>query len=141
LYIVLINKNKVMAGILSNEQEKVLAGKLDDLVKLKGVLELIDGYVFKALLTFLDDNLVAKLGEPIKVKLGELATVLLTAPVDVDKAETIASDIINGLVDIPGLDEDAEGLLFKGIIEVIVGAVVKYLEGIKGTKVILVKAV
>jgi hypothetical protein len=130
-----------MAGILSNEQEKVLAGKLDDLVKLKGVLELIDGYVFKALLTFLDDNLVAKLGEPIKVKLGELATVLLTAPVDVDKAETIASDIINGLVDIPGLDEDAEGLLFKGIIEVIVGAVVKYLEGIKGTKVILVKAV
>jgi hypothetical protein len=124
-----------MAGILTNEQEKVLAGKLDDLIKLKGILEIIDGYVFKAVITLLDDKLIDKLPDTLKVKLAELADALIGN--DLDKAVGISADLINGLVDVPGLDEESEGLLLKGILELIVGAVLQYIEGIKGSKVYL----
>ena len=53
---------------------------------------------------------------------------------DVDAAEEIAAEIINSLVDIPGLDETSEGFLFKGAIELIVGAALKWVEKIKAEK-------
>jgi hypothetical protein len=124
-----------MAGILTSEQEKVLAGKLDDLLKLKGILELIDGYVFKAVITLLDDKLIDKLPDNVKVLLAEIADALLAN--DLDTAVGKCADLINGLVDVPGLDEDSEGLLLKGILEVIVGAVLNYIETKKGKKIYL----
>jgi hypothetical protein len=124
-----------MAGILTSEQEKVLAGKLDDLLKLKGILELIDGYVFKAVITLLDDKLIDKLPENVKVLLAEIADALLAN--DLDTAVGKCADLINGLVDVPGLDEESEGLLLRGILEVIVGAVLNYIETKKGKKIYL----
>lgn len=116
-------------GIFTLEQERILSEKLDNVVKVKGVLELIDGYVFKALLTFLDDTYVDKIKEDLKVMLASLADAVLNE--DIDEAEIIASEIINTMVDIPGLDENAEGLLFKGIIEILVAAVIKWIESKK----------
>ena len=44
-------------GILTAEQEKQLATIIDDAIVFKSkVLELIDGYVFKALITYIDDK-------------------------------------------------------------------------------------
>lgn len=122
-------------GILTLLQEKKLASLLDDAIKLKGVLELIDGYVFKALITLLDDTYVDKLKEDIKIKLAALVDAVLAE--DVELSETLAADIINGLVNIPGLDEEAEGLIFKSIIEILVAAVLRWIEGKKGTIVTL----
>ena len=122
-------------GILTTEQEKALATMLDDAIKLKGILELIDGYVFKALITFVDDKYLDQLQSNVKGKLAELATAVIAK--DVAAAETIAADTLNMLIDIPGLDEDAEGLIFKGIVEIVVGAVVNWINGQKGTKVTL----
>jgi len=122
-------------GILTVEQEKKLASLLDDAIKLKGILELIDGYVFKAVITFLDDKVVDKLKEDIKIKLAALVDAVLAE--DVDLAETLATDLVNALIDIPGLDEEAEGLIFKGVIEILVGAIIKWIESKKDTVVIL----
>ena len=116
-------------GILTAVQEKKLAQMLDDLVKLKGVLELVDGYVFKVVITLLDDRVVDKLKEEIKIKLAALVDAVLGE--DVLLAEQLATDIINSLVDIPGLDEESEGLIFKGVIELIVGAILNKVETIK----------
>ena len=60
-------------GILTVVQEKKLAQILDDAVKVSGVFELIDGYLFKILLTFLDDTYADKLSVEIKTELGQLA--------------------------------------------------------------------
>lgn len=122
-------------GILTVVQEKKLAQILDDAVKVSGVFELIDGYLFKILLTFLDDTYADKLSIEIKTELGQLAEALMAS--DWDEAELVATNIINRLVNIPGLDEDSEGLLFKGIIEIVVGAVLKLIGQKKGVIVAL----
>lgn len=122
-------------GILTVVQEKKLAEILDSAVKVSGVWEFIDGYLFKILITFLDDTYADKLSVEIKTKLSELADALMLN--DVEAVEQIATDIINALINVPGLDEDAEGLLFKGIVEIIVGAVLKWLTVKKGMPVAL----
>ncbi len=122
-------------GILTVEQEKELSSLLDEVVKLKGFTELIDGYVFKVVLTLLDDTLVDKLQVELKVKLAELVEAVMAN--DVPLAETLAAEIINGLVNIPGLDEDSEGLIFKGAIELIVGAILAKLQEMKGEVITL----
>ncbi len=122
-------------GILTVEQEKKLAELLDDVIKLKGVLELIDGYVFKALITFLDDKFADKIKVEIKVKLGELVDAVINK--DLESGETLAAEVINMLIDVPGLDEESEGLLFKGLIQLLVGVVVDWLEKKKQQPVIL----
>lgn len=116
-------------GIFTNAQEKKLSELLDNVVKLKGIIELIDGYVFKVLITFLDDTFADKLSTDIKTKLAALADAVMNE--DVDTAEQIVTDIVNSLVDIPGLDEEAEGLLFKGIVELLVGAVLSWINSVK----------
>lgn len=116
-------------GILTAEQEKKLSELLDNVIKLKGVLELIDGYVFKALITFLDDKFADKIKVEIKLKLAELVDAVLAE--DVAKAEALAAEVINMLIDVPGLDEEAEGLLFKGIIELLVGVILDWINSKK----------
>lgn len=113
-------------GIFTPEQEQKIAALLDDAVKLKGITELLDGYLFKAMITFVDDTYVDKIKEDIKVKLSELANACLSD--DVETAEKIAAELLNELVDIPGLDETSEGLLFAGAIKFIVGAILKWIE-------------
>ncbi len=122
-------------GILTSAQESKFAELLDKVVKVGGLLEFIDGYIFKALITFLDDKYADKLAVEIKEMLSKLIDAVLNE--DVEGAEQIATDIINKLVDIPVLDEEAEGLLFKGVIEMLVGAVLKWVEGKKGEAVYL----
>jgi hypothetical protein len=122
-------------GILTAVQEKELAVMLDDLVKLKGLWELVDGYVFKVVITLLDDTVIDKIKEDIKVKLAALVDAVMAK--DVTLAEQLATDIVNGLIDIPGLDEDAEGLIFGGIIQLVVGAILAKLQSIKGEQITL----
>ncbi len=122
-------------GILTSAQESKFAELLDKVVKVGGLLEFIDGYIFKALITFLDDKYADKLAVEIKEMLSKLIDAVLNE--DVEGAEQIATDIINKLVDIPVLDEEAEGLLFNGVIEMLVGAVLKWVEGKKGEAVYL----
>ena len=122
-------------GILTSEQEKVLSEKLDEIVKLKGFLELIDGMVFRSLITFIDNTYVDKLAVDVKTKLAALVDAILDK--DIETAENIATDIINILIDVPGLDEEAEGLLFKGVIQILVAAILKWIESRKNAPVLL----
>ena len=122
-------------GIFTSDQEKKLAGLLDDVIVLKGIMELVDGYVFKAVITFIDDKYVDKLKEDIKVKLAALAEAVIAE--DVVLAEQLATDLVNSLIDIPGLDEESEGLVFKGVIEILVGVILKWIEGKKDAPVTL----
>ena len=110
-------------GILTSEQEKTLSALLDDAIKLKGVAE------------FVDDKFIDKLKEEIKIKLAALVEAVMAE--DVELAEQLATELVNSLIDIPGLDEESEGLLFKGVIEIIVGAILQWIESKKGEPVAL----
>jgi hypothetical protein len=122
-------------GILTAEQEKKLAELLDNVIKLKGVLELIDGYVFKALITFLDDKFADQIKVEIKLKLAELVDAVLAE--NIELAEELAAEVINMLLDVPGLDEESEGLLFKGIVQLLVGVVLNWINSKKEVPVTL----
>ena len=115
-----------MKGILTVEQEKALAVKLDDAVKLKGLLEIVDGYLFKGIITIVDDEFIHKLPEAVKYSLQNLASACIDE--DIDLASEFVGDLLNNLIDIPMLDETSEGLLFKGAINLIIGAVKKWIE-------------
>ena len=122
-------------GILTSEQEKQLSQIVDNVLKLKGLLELVDGFLAKVLISLLDDVVVDKLKTEVKIELAALVDAVFAN--DVPLAEELAAQILNDLVDIPGLDEEAEGLIFKGAIELIVGAILSKLGEVKGTAISL----
>jgi hypothetical protein len=65
-------------GILNKDQEKIIAELLDKKVVFnKPILEAVDGYVFKAIITIVDDYGLEKLQENYKEKADELADALL----------------------------------------------------------------
>lgn len=115
------------SGILTREQEQQLSQMIDDALVLKNViLELIDGYLARVIITLLDDKVVDKLKEDVKVKLAALVDAGFAE--DVELVKTLAADLINNLVDIPGLDETSEGLIFRGAIDLAVGAIIAWIE-------------
>jgi hypothetical protein len=117
-------------GILTAVQEKKIADLLDDAIKFKGViLEIIDGYFFKVLVTVLDDKVLDKLKAEVKAKLALLVNAILGD--DVPAAEAAVAEVLASLIKIPGLDKDSESLLFKAAIEFVVGAAIKWIESKK----------
>lgn len=111
-------------GILTKAQEKKFAEAIDKAINAKGIVELLDGYVARAVISLIDDQGVEKLNlkPELKVKLSELADAAIAE--DIESAQLIAADIINQLVDIPGLEEDAESVLIEGVVKFVVGAVI-----------------
>ena len=123
------------SGILTRVQEQQLAQMLDDALVLKGILELVDGYLGRVLITVLDDKYVDKLKEDIKIKLAALVDAGFAE--DVELVQTLAADLVNSLVDIPGLDETSEGLIFRGAIDLAVGAIIAWVAKNKTVTIVL----
>jgi hypothetical protein len=119
-------------GVLLRLQEKDLSVIVDDAIKAKGILELVDGYLARVLITVVDDQVVDKLKTALKEKLAVVVTKALAK--DIEGAEVALVDLANSYVDIPVLDEDAEGLIFLGAVQMIDGAVRKWLEKLKAEK-------
>jgi hypothetical protein len=113
-------------GILTTEEEKQLSVIVDDAIKTKGVLELVDGYLARIAIGYVDNSLVDKLKAELKAKLAVVAKLAIAE--DLEGAESALADLLNSLVDVPVLDEDAEGLIFLGLIQLIAGAIKSAIE-------------
>ena len=115
-------------GIFTKDQEKIMAEALDNAIKLKGLAELLDGYAAKILIQLLDDNVIEKLKiDPVvKEKIAKLADAAFNK--DIEACEELVAEIVNTLVDIPGIDEDGELLLFEGAAKLISGALKMYIK-------------
>ncbi len=112
-------------GILTKELECLLAKQLDALVVLKnGILEALDGTAFKIALSTIDDNVADKIPEPWKTNLRAMLTDILEEK-DYQEACTKAALLIDELIDIPGLDDDTEHMIFTGIFTVVAGLLAK----------------
>ena len=111
-------------GILSAKLEGILAEELDKVVKLKGIWEAIDGTAFKIVITTIDNNLADKIPEPHKTEIRDLLTKILEEK-DYQAACDQAGEMFDRLIDIPGLDDDTERLIFTGIFTAIAGLLAK----------------
>ena len=60
-------------GILSKELEVKIAQQLDELIKLNGFLEIIDGKAFQLIIQQIDDNFAEKIPEPYKSEIKEIS--------------------------------------------------------------------
>lgn len=122
-------------GILTTVQEKELVQIVDEAIKLKGIPELLDGPLAQIVITYIDDELLDKLDADLKTKLGTLVNAVIAK--DVILSQNIAADLINSLINIPSINKESQGLIIKGTLELLVGAILKRLEKIKGEPVVL----
>lgn len=115
-------------GFLTKKQENAFADMVDNAIKAKGLVELLDGYAARVAITLIDDKGLDKVevSKEIKALFGTLADAIIAK--DVEKAEDLCAEILNTLSDIPGLDEDAELMLFEGAVKILIGAVRKWLD-------------
>lgn len=115
-------------GFLNKDQEKAVARLVDDAIKLKGVMELGDGIVALVLIGLLDNELLHKqVIERNNVSVDTIEQVRVFADQVLEQdwegaAETIAG-LTNELINIPGLDEESEGMMLLGLFMMIAGAI------------------
>jgi hypothetical protein len=111
-------------GILTAALESKLAEMLDNVVKLKGILEAVDGPAFKIVISAVDNNVAEKIPEPYKTEIRDLLEDILQ---DQDYASACdkAALFADKLIDIPGIDDVTEKMIFTGIFTVIAGLLAK----------------
>lgn len=93
--------------ILEKELRKRLAKKLDDLIKLPALIEPFDQMGFNFAFKYLDENY----GDKVPLKFVDDIQKAVNCFVDDDYEGLleVVPNVINDIVDIPGLDEDLEG--------------------------------
>ena len=96
--------------ILTKELRKEFAKKLDDLIKLPVWAEPFDRMLFKIALDYLDEKFGDKVPEKFVDDIQK--TVELFIDDDYIGILEVIPNVINDVVDIPGLDEDLEGKFF-----------------------------
>ena len=115
-------------GFLTKEQENAYADLLDDCIKAKGPLELVDGFAARILIGIIDNELIEKqiierhAVDPVFITNIQLLGEFVLEK-DWEKAAHEAAEIVNTLVNIPGLDEDSEAMIFVGLFMTLAGAI------------------
>ena len=110
-------------GLLTKTIEEKLSKKLDELVELGGVWETVDGLAFKLAISGLDDTLGEKVPEPFKTTIKDLLIDIIEEQ-DYSKATAKGFDFLDELIDIPGIDDAMEALLFKGMATIVIAIIV-----------------
>ena len=102
---------------------KEVASKIDDLIKLKGIAEMLDGALIKFALNALDDRFADK----VPVMYQDEVIILLEAFVsdDYSKVTDATVSTLNELIDIPVLNEDEEAILVGGVVQIISRLILK----------------
>ncbi len=106
-------------GILTKTVEDKLGQKLDDLIKLKGVWEAIDGIAFRLSIKGIDDIFADKIRDDYQEEIQDLITEIIDEQ-DYNDAVTKGFEFVDSLVDIPGIDDPTEAMLFKGMAEIVI---------------------
>lgn len=119
-------------GILTPEQENFIAKLLDEKIKFKNpILESMDRMAFKAIITVIDNNLIDRIPEDWKNPLEPILDDAIAEKWE-DAASKIAT-LANEKIDIPGLDEISEQLIFEAITKLVLGLIMGKIEQARKT--------
>lgn len=113
--------------ILNDENRKFIAGVIDDAIDAKGVLELVDGIAARVILNVVDNFVDSKITIPDEIKLDLNELVEAAKEKDIEAVEEIAASLLDRLIDVPGLDNEGEKILFEGAVKIIIGAIKTWL--------------
>ena len=111
-------------GVLSSKLEKVVGRKLVEVLKVKGLLAMALNALAPALVSAFDNNLAEKIPEPYNQKIEDTLVIILEEG-DYEKAVVMATAFADSLVDIPGIDDVMEKMIFDGLAMVIAGLLAK----------------
>lgn len=111
-------------GLLKKEQERFIAGLLADTIKFRNILlERLKRPVFRLIISTVDNNLADRIADDWQSPLIPIVDAAMEGRWF--KAGEMAARLINKKVDIPGIDEASEQAIFNGLIQLIVGALVR----------------
>jgi len=117
-------------GMLTDEQENFLAKLLDEKIKFKNpILESMDKMAFKTIIAVVDNNLVNKIPPEWQTPLEPIIDDAIAG-----KWEAVASQVAtfaNQKIDIPGMDELSEQLIFGAVTQLILGLLMGKVEQLR----------
>jgi hypothetical protein len=118
-------------GFISKELTRKVAQRLDNLIKLKGIAEVVDGPIIKIALDLFDETL----GDNVPIEYRDDILALLEAFANDDYAGVAdtAADTINKLIDIPGSEEGLEKIWLTANLQMI-GNFILYLKNKRASK-------
>ena len=117
-------------GILTPEQENFVAGLLDEKIKFKNpILESMDQMAFKAIITVVDNNLIDRIPEDWQSPLEPIIDEAIAG--EWEAAASKIATFANQKIDIPGLDELSEQMIFDAITQLILGLIMGKVEQIR----------
>ncbi len=102
-------------GILTKEMEVLISEMLDNLFVFDNkIIEAVDGKLFRIIISQIDDRFGEKIPEPYKSTLRDILITVFQEK-DYQLAISIGVTFIDSQVDIPGIDDETELLIFKGL--------------------------
>jgi len=114
-------------GFLTPEQEELLAKALDEFLKFKNaIIEKFDGPVALIVIKGVDNRFADRINPEWKTPLIPVIDKALEG--DVEETRRLVTDLINQKIDIPGIQEDIELMMFDGFTRFAAAAVAWYLE-------------
>ena len=108
-------------GWFTNDQEKFLADLLDEKVQLKGVLEMADGMIFKLVISTLDNNLIEKIPDEWNNPIAPIIDAVIAK--DWDQAAVLIASFADDKIDIPGIDDLSEKMIFSSVLALAAGII------------------
>jgi len=113
--------------VLTPEQEKLLAEALDEFLKFKNsIVEKFDGPVALIVVRGVDNRFADKVNPAWKTPLIPIIDSALAG--DIEETRRLVTDLINQKIDIPGIQEDVELMMFDGFTRFAAAAVAWFLE-------------
>lgn len=110
--------SKEQKGILNPDQEKFLAKLMDEKVKFSNpLIEVVDGVAFKLAITLLDDNLLEKIPADWKNPISPIVDAAIEGRWN--EVATAIANLADEKIDVPGIDDLSEKLLFHSVVGII----------------------
>lgn len=100
----------VVIPILAKDKINALADKLDKLIKLPKLLELIDGLLLKAGLSYLNENYSHHASNKLKEAIAMAVDGFIDD--DIEKITLAIPKAMTGIINLPQLDDDFEGKFY-----------------------------
>lgn len=114
-------------GFLTTEQEKLLAEALDEFLKFRNaIMEKMDGPLALLVIRGVDNRFADRINPEWKMPLIPIIDKAMEG--EVEQTRQLVTDLMNSRIDIPGVDEDIELMMFDGFTRFAAAAVAWYIE-------------
>ena len=102
-------------GILDDEMEKIVATEFKLMIKPKNkIVGIAINFGIGQLVPAVDDNFADRIPEPYKAEIHDILREILVET-DYKEAGEKCGDLVDRLVDIPGIDDPEEALIFRTV--------------------------